>query len=556
MDGGSSVAVLTYLRCIFESIDHPDLITLILQYLLALQEQPSEPPSPARPTTLARRRKSQVLITHLRSGEEKPSPALFNLVDLILSGLPSRNQQTVTATLRLLSVMLLKQHLYAKSTLLKSRPTKALDESRTVGAHNKEVDRLLSLAEDIGEDDGLEESYEAYLHDNRSNLESHPCSVKLFAFTNVAELLGNVEASLPVERPMQSVEVHTVVAEDPLLKNLLVLLHLFFANDVETNLALTQALVDLASCGLIRLEGWLLVHPAQYTFPSSREAAVGDEMSDVSGPPSNQSNPNASTSIEEYRLRALKLARQEPTWDPDCTAPIPAALDSLVRQVNNYRQDVQDFDTYLAEHKLRLKAPLHDEEVSADSSGLPRPQSSSNGTSPSRAGKDRQLGSISERLQPKSNLAVESRSSSPRGRQGNISAPAIVGRFSHLHISPSRSSSLSTSRTYSPSPLRTGSPTIIPKIEELRGPVSTGLQRKIRVSSSSASDDIQRRTLSSSESSSVHSESAGQAGAAEETREVTLSHLLTNVVMLQEFILELAALIEIRASLFGEVRFL
>jgi hypothetical protein len=35
--------------------------------------------------------------------------------------------------------------------------------------------------------------------------------------------------------------------------------------------------------------------------------------------------------------------------------------------------------------------------------------------------------------------------------------------------------------------------------------------------------------------------------------EITLGHLLTNVIILQEFILEIAALVEVRASLFGEV---
>lgn len=36
---------------------------------------------------------------------------------------------------------------------------------------------------------------------------------------------------------------------------------------------------------------------------------------------------------------------------------------------------------------------------------------------------------------------------------------------------------------------------------------------------------------------------------------VTVSHVLTNVIVLQEFLLELAALVQVRAGLFGEVRF-
>jgi hypothetical protein len=40
-----------------------------------------------------------------------------------------------------------------------------------------------------------------------------------------------------------------------------------------------------------------------------------------------------------------------------------------------------------------------------------------------------------------------------------------------------------------------------------------------------------------------------------EERLVTVSHALTNVIVLQEFLLELAALVQVRAGLFGEVRF-
>ena len=36
---------------------------------------------------------------------------------------------------------------------------------------------------------------------------------------------------------------------------------------------------------------------------------------------------------------------------------------------------------------------------------------------------------------------------------------------------------------------------------------------------------------------------------------VSVSHVLTNVIVLQEFLLELAALVQVRAGLFGEVRF-
>lgn len=41
----------------------------------------------------------------------------------------------------------------------------------------------------------------------------------------------------------------------------------------------------------------------------------------------------------------------------------------------------------------------------------------------------------------------------------------------------------------------------------------------------------------------------------QEQKLVTVSHVLTNVLVLQEFLLELAALVQVRAGLFGEVRY-
>ena len=52
-------------------------------------------------------------------------------------------------------------------------------------------------------------------------------------------------------------------------------------------------------------------------------------------------------------------------------------------------------------------------------------------------------------------------------------------------------------------------------------------------------------------------EEGGGVGAEKEKddiREASLLHIVTNVVILQEFVLELAALVQVRASLFEEVR--
>ena len=41
----------------------------------------------------------------------------------------------------------------------------------------------------------------------------------------------------------------------------------------------------------------------------------------------------------------------------------------------------------------------------------------------------------------------------------------------------------------------------------------------------------------------------------DDVRDATLLHIVTNVVILQEFVLELVALMQVRASLFNEIKF-
>lgn len=43
--------------------------------------------------------------------------------------------------------------------------------------------------------------------------------------------------------------------------------------------------------------------------------------------------------------------------------------------------------------------------------------------------------------------------------------------------------------------------------------------------------------------------------ASEEPKEASVSHVLTNVIIFQSFLLELAALVQVRAAMFNEVRF-
>lgn len=561
VDGGSSVAVLTYLRCVIESIDHAGLLHVTLQYLLAIPDKIQQDITPLRPTTLAQRRKSQTLISNLAQGQEKPMPDLFTLVDLIQTSLESHNQQTVTATLRLVSVLLRSQHQYAISSIIKNQPVGHDVPFRTMGAHNRDTTILLSLAEDLIDHDDLGEMYETHLQDARVLLEAHCCSARLLA------LPGPAGADISgIKEHFSLVQPHLIRLDDPLIKSLVSLLENFLANDIGTNLSLTQAFSTLASCGNTRLEFWLLGDPVRNGDIGNLDTASDDDLDDSNNDDIIPINKGDDTDLasSEVTLKPVKLKgpTQELKDTTNFTSPVFAALEDLVQQVERFRRDIREFDTYLTErrHVFRVGEDI-DKAVAND---LPPSRTSQESSRPShsRVRSVPQIGSISKRLMSETSSANASRSSSPRGRQLNDPpSSTLTGRLNHLRISPSPSPSKPASRTFSPSPLQKdavpsdSNPSTPPKraITPI-GPADALRQNiKLKISSSSHRNDTPDMT---SETSSIRSESvAAETRTADDTREVTLSHILTNVIILQEFILELAAVVQVRASLFGEVKF-
>ena len=546
-DGGSSVAVLTYLRHILESIDHPDLVGLTLQYLFGTQtpESESKLDTSTRPTTLARRRKSEDLLNHLMNEEGQPSPDLFNLADLILASLGSKSQQTLSATLRLLSVMIRRQHPRTLRSLFRTRKSNDAYAKRTVGGQEKEIDILLTMAENLMGFQAIEESYGRYLEDNRNLLESHPCSLHVLSIPKVSE---DTELTQRSELGLDQMHAHTLSPDDPILKSLLKLLESYFTNDIQTNLGLTQVLIDVATCSYTRLEGWLLTDPTKYIYS---ERATEGHQSDTATLMKGERQLS-----DKGLLHNVQLARREPSWNANDVSPVLAALDRLVSQVESYRQSIPDFGTHCLECRIMIEAEDGIDVAPKKVWGDPQKANGSHSSTLSQLGSTNQMGSISERLRPERISGAESRTSSPRGRQlDSFSTPTLVGRLSHLHISPSRSSSQNSSRAYSPSPLRNGPmASTPPKFSKAFRPLASALQRRIKVADGSGSIPGPTQDFSGSDASSVRSDSIGP-DARVEPIEVSLGHLLTSVIILQEFILELAALIDVRASLFDEVRF-
>ena len=542
-DGGSSVAVLTYLKCIIESIDHPDLVQLTFEYLLAIPDATPEDKTPIRPTSLARRRRSQSLIASLAQGQEKPLPDLFNLDDLVLGSLGSNNQQTVTATLRLISTILRTHHQYNVS-LIKTSELVALTP-RSLDVQEQNLAILRSVIQNLMDNPDLSESYELHLEDAQSSLEGHACSLKLLALPES----DNFSPSNGPEKGPNATHAN-MKSDDPILQSLIALLEDFLVNEVDTNLSLTYAFSTIASCARRGLDDWLLQTSDTIEFPPPAEKAVGShKVSDPSAGTGNRADAIGATSNQGVRT----------------TTPVFAALERLVKQVDSLREGLDQFDYYLLQHHSSLKQSETNQHLKTDPSCQRTSEESARIPHRSTA----QIDSISQRLASETSTAVGSSASSPRGRPLDAPSPTLVGRLNHLRLSPSRKSSPNQAsrnaspstpavRNISPSPLRndmvpdkarTVDANVAPEIKVQE---TDPLQQKIKIKVHRASErdlpDV-RSEASSVRSSSMTSEPV------EQFKEVTLSHVLTNVIILQEFVLELLAIVEVRASLFGEVRF-
>ena len=507
---------------------------MILQYLLALPDHTISGKMPRSPAAV-KRRQSLMLVNHSEKDDDRLNPSLFNLVDLILGSTDSRNSQTVTSALKLTTVILGKNHSYGLGSLIKVINVHHKEPHRTVGALNIELETYLNLAISLAGEDGVDEAYETHLKDIQSLLESHPCSLKAISLPSVSSqgpgYFDSVDAS------GREVYQHYLIPEDPLFKSLIDVLLRFLTNDVETNLALTEAIVNLGVCSQLRLEGWLSVDPADYHF---------------------EDNIPESITFSNDSLRDVYMANRLPIWNPSATPQLLACIQNLNAQVAALRADIPDWDEHVTNRKNAFR--FHEEMHDAMKQAAMQPKAV-------QQLPEAPVGSWTPQI-PKHVLegsATPSRTQSPRGRkvtlseqrssQGSSPAPSKFGGQT-LVGSPSRG--------ISPMPAPQGGKRQTTLFSDIDANLagfrhSDLLRRRIRFRRPAGLQDIE---VMLSKYQPPPKEPTDDATAGAETgkeqddiREASLLHIVTNVVVLQEFVLELVALMQVRASLFNEVRF-
>lgn len=449
--------MLTYLCRILDSIDQGELVHRILHFLLASTPAPEQ-----HMDMSASRRKSLNVLAALASEAAQPSPSLFNLRDLALLGLQSSNRQTVLATLRLLNAVLQRHHPFARALIhtLPSQPA----QQRSVGAFNTELEQLLGLATSLINEPTFNDSYDNYVADATWILESRLCLPVSTA--------DDAEDAVPL--PLQ------VQQDDPIVQALLGCVETFFTNSVIVNLALTGVLMSLASSHLFSLDGWILVDPSQYDWPTEKTSDGHDQ---------------------------IRGAHQTPTWPATAAPTLTSALQGLVDQVRQWKRDLPDFDVLVAARRELL----HQGE---------RPRTPVRSREPSES--------------PAPGSVDRSRPSYPGSPEPN--APGSRGRSPRPITSP-RVASLRGESSARPSESRGSSGT---RAETLRQRLATPFLGKSAADPADAAPD----TADSGDANSEHRPVA------------TLGHVLTNVVVLYEFLLELSAVAQARSSLFEEAAYL
>ena len=657
-------------------LDHPDLVQMILEYLLALPENSESWRNPPTSPVFQKRQSSLVLLTQHKGVEAKMNPSLFSLTDLILNSVRSSSTQTVTAALKLVSVLIDKNHEYVLNTLIRTQPVQPNVSRRTIGSLDVETETYLSLAERISSDHDLDDAYECHLKGIMELIEAHRCTFSITEENIVLanqndQMLNSTSSSRAANR---LVKPHRLSAYDPFLSCLYVILEDFFTNDVETNLSLTECLVALASCPFLRLERWMVVDPSR--FSNISDSLLSKDMTDLKI--SNDTSEPESLDRDSRRLDKFCLSLGRPAWASDENPRLLSLLQLLISRLDKLRERIPSFPDLLSTRKATFRTHDALTRAAADSTASPRLKTSSGMVSPNPqlqkpqthvltptpttpstpATKAEGLSSLPQRLFSETFNLSPSRKSSPSTRQPPSSTPSIsidnLGIANARFNNPIRQHETSGSRspsTKSVQPITDSDSTFLfgegripitpqPKtppvtqepeervntVSSTFTPISADkdprmvqtvlnlLTQRIRFfqdgrvelesdqyidetreppkpPSSRRQDDHINDIDADSEDSSAFRDNkkieriVPQDSEEEENEEdddsedddddddddagsddekeapatnpkfkvVSLNHVLTNTVVLQEFILELVALLQVRASLFGEV---
>lgn len=342
---------------------------------------------------------------------------------------------------------------------------------------------------------GIDEAYDGLAEDVRLTIE--------------AQVFSNQSPSGQYTSPdPKSVNVHMLHKEDAFMRLLSALLRTFFTNSVDVNLALTQVLISIAACIEIRLDVWFAMDASQYTFDGAISEAKSSWQSHLDDD-------------EDEILSALGQASRRPIWSEDRAPIIFKVLKSLSEEMTTVRETVPNLDQLISGRKNMLQAASLDAPVSDPHSlpGSPMPT---------------HLHPVSTRPQPRGHSRASSTSSAVRGRKKATDSTSADHSLA-VSPAPGRPGADSPGGAASTPEAASQSGTPIPQRSIFQPPPPEA---------PSTTDVLMQKI-------SFEGERGGDDNSGSE-RTASLNHILTNIVVLQEFVLELVAVLQVRAAVLGE----
>jgi hypothetical protein len=534
------VAVLSYCSFVLESLQQEDLIHHMLHYLLALpgtaSSRPLTPISPDRP----RSSRAMMALQEAQQAHEKAmNPSFFSLVDLILASLDSNNAEALTAALRLVSRLLQQHHSYTLGSLVRISTIKQASAKRTIGVLRQETASLVELATAFGGDIDIDASYSNSLQDALAMIESHDCSREHPAL-KFLDGTQSEEDDTPLPSLLPEVSMHRLRMDDPLMLALLSLMDQFFINDIEVNLALTEVLAHLAACPYIRLEGWLAVEPSVFQTIKDVQSSNFEESEIYTGVDEDE--------LERQRIKAYRRVCQPPKQEAKHASSLVTILHKLQVDLKQATANIVDFKQLVASRRRAFEGAAEMEDDAAkmsprmfksmrSRSSIASPQSPTSGPSPNDTGGSVRGRGIAEMmgLPPIYGLIAGSGSMRSKPSKGTILPQSPTVNTGAL---PPRLKTKASVPAISPlSPLRT--PPMVGEFNVFEQYITFGLGQNHTTMLTLQDHDID-----------PFDDIAG------DQHKTTLSRVLTNVILLQNFILELSAIMQVRAGLFdGDVSF-
>ncbi|KAH9854175.1 Retinoic acid induced 16-like protein-domain-containing protein [Lenzites betulinus] len=603
---GSAVAVMSYIEVMIRTLDSGQLADLVIDFLMSEDNADDLGQSRNRPYSMLmlggklppstksraevnrkakqRRRKSTAMaLLEMEAPDARrkssyfTSMGRFTLKDLLLTSLRSKSQPTATAAFQLLQSLLLQYCTLcvdrllvvipdpqatsfpeppmlpdAVEDILASQPADDSDDEEafvypgtedpekavephpklsatvfsqpdtTYWTHEREMGLYLTLVSRVDPnhtEDAFSTGYDHYLRDALLSIQGQPCF------------------RLDVEPDIRAKMKHRLNPNDPVLSLVLEALRKFFSNTPETNMALTGVLATLALCPDRSLAGWLTFALKDSETPSRTR----DQEDDALLYEDDGDDRSIDFRIEE-KLASETHILPASSMDEQSRPVIHTIFHGLVSQLERYRQMVNNFDQYLLERRqgLLFNENLTDALTLAldfDGGLTPKSSGASVVQSPAPESPSR------PKPQPKTTSSTFMSFLTPKKSRPTKPTPSEP-------TTPSRGSRAVEASPFGPHYLKTGAITVEPYLAPApsSGPWTPAKSRRWNPDE----EDVFGSSGQWGEGPTVASDSSTEETEEEEGAKithVTLSQLLDNVVILEESIKELVAIIHARRSL-------